>query len=54
VSELLAKALGVPKSAARIVTGHQGRSKVVEIELDESELQERVSALPTRSTALGE
>jgi uncharacterized protein (TIGR00251 family) len=54
VSELLAKALGVPKSAVSIVTGHRGRSKVVEIELDESELQERVSALPTRSAALGE
>jgi uncharacterized protein YggU (UPF0235/DUF167 family) len=54
VGEVLAKALGVPKSTLRVVSGHRGRSKVVEVDLEPPQLQERLDGLPTRSAAPGE
>ena len=43
LAELLAAALGVPKSAIRIAGGRSGRAKVVEVsELEEVEVERRL------------
>jgi hypothetical protein len=44
VEEIVAKALGVPKARARIVSGNTSAQKVIEISgLSESEIQHRLS-----------
>jgi uncharacterized protein YggU (UPF0235/DUF167 family) len=43
VMKLLAKSLGVPKSALSIVSGQTARLKRIEVPLDEAELQARLS-----------
>lgn len=40
---LIAKTLGLPRSAVRIVSGETGRLKVLEIDLDEAEVLQRLS-----------
>lgn len=43
VCDLIAKSLGVPKSAVAVVAGHSGRSKVVQIAgLDQAEARARL------------
>jgi uncharacterized protein YggU (UPF0235/DUF167 family) len=42
--ELLAGALEVPRDAVRVVAGHSGRRKVVEVDgLDSAEIERRLS-----------
>ena len=43
VIKLLAKALGLPKSALAIVSGHTARLKRIELPLDEQEARIRLS-----------
>lgn|SRR5512139_1628194 len=43
VIKLLAKALGLPKSALAIVSGHSARLKRIEVPLDEREARVRLS-----------
>ncbi|HEX5470151.1 MAG TPA: DUF167 domain-containing protein [Gaiellaceae bacterium] len=47
--ELLAAELGVPRSAVRVMAGHRGRRKLVEVEgLTESEAERRLVAAAQR------
>lgn len=43
VIKLLAKALGLPKSALAIVSGHSARLKRIELPLDEQEARARLN-----------
>jgi uncharacterized protein (TIGR00251 family) len=43
VIKLLAKALGLPKSSVRIVSGEASRLKRLEIPIDEAEIRSRLS-----------
>jgi uncharacterized protein len=51
VLKLLAKALGVAPSKLEIVRGHQGRTKWVEIAMDPTEFEAKVSALSAGQSA---
>jgi uncharacterized protein (TIGR00251 family) len=47
VIELLARRLGVPKSAVRIALGERAREKVIEVEgLSDAEAKEMLGAVP--------
>jgi uncharacterized protein len=51
VTRLLAKALGVPPSTIIVVSGLQGRTKIVEITgLAQAEIQRRLALLLTRAS----
>ena len=51
VARLLAKALGVPPSTIHVVSGLQGRTKIVEITgLAQAEIQRRLARVLTRAS----
>ncbi len=51
VTHLLAKALGVPPTSIKIVSGPQGRTKIVEIAgLAQNEIQRRLALIVTRAS----
>lgn len=51
MARLLAKALGVPPSSISVVSGHQGRTKIVEIAgLSHTEIQRRLDMILTRAS----
>jgi uncharacterized protein YggU (UPF0235/DUF167 family) len=51
VARLLAKALGVPPSSISVVSGLQGRTKIVEIAgLGYAEIQRRLDMILTRAS----
>jgi uncharacterized protein YggU (UPF0235/DUF167 family) len=51
VARLLAKALGVPTSSISVVSGLQGRTKIVEITgLSHAEIQRRLDMILTHAS----